>query len=761
QIDSELLSLFLGGCEEAISKLEHGLIELEEKPGQPDVLGEVRGVIHTLKGECGVIPFPEAQAIFHEAENQIDKCTIAGLPLPIDRLLASLDWFKSYTELLAENPSAPVPPHEEVLATLKASAADIAQKSADAEPEAIEETQEDFRINFPEEVMIDPTLPEFVVEARGHLEDAEAALLEFEDTPGDLELINRIFRTFHTIKGVAGFMNMVAMVNLAHSTEALLDEFRKENLACTEHHTTLIFSCCDAMSSMLDYLTGGDAPWNGHIEFLVHCTTVAATGASQDEFLSKENLRLALAAENCERAGEAAEASPESADHESQGQGTAGATSASASPLPATAVAQASKPAASSDSPANGGEGTKKVQAKKKYKLENTVKVGTVRLDSLVDMVGELVIAQQMVSQDEDVTAIKSQRLTRNLTQVAKITRDLQASAMSLRMVTMKSTFQKMSRLVRDVAQKSGKVVHFSTAGDDTELDRTVVEEISDPLVHLIRNSIDHGLETPEDRIADGKAAKGNVELRAYHQGGSIVIEIRDDGRGLNKSRIFKKAVERGILSADAKQEDLSENDLNKLIFQPGFSTAETVTDISGRGVGMDVVRRNIEKMRGKIDIASVEGQGTSIFLRLPLTLAIIDGMIVRVGSRRYVIPTLSIEMSFRPNLDNMHALLRDGEMVDIRGMMLPVHRLKNIFKLDDGTEELEDGIMILLEDNGERINLFVDEIIGQQQVVIKNLGKALPQTPCISGGAILGDGRVALILDIDALLSEVAQPIS
>ncbi len=744
-IDDELLQLFLGGCEEALSKIEGGLIELGENPGRTEVWAEVRGVIHTLKGECGVIPLAEAQEVFHEAENLLDTCSTQDIPIPIDNLLVALDWFKSYTEQLASDQSTQPPPHAEVMEKLR-------MTSSCVDAEAAESVDEGETITFPDDVMNDPTLPEFVVEARGHLEDAEAALLDVESHPEDLEIINRIFRTFHTIKGVAGFMNMTAMVELAHSTEALLDEFRKSNLTCSEEHTTLIFSCCDAMSSMLDFLTGGEAPRTSLIRKLVESTSLAARGEPWDGGSSQAApapVATPEAAAPQSAPAPAPEASAESAAEPSAPQPAPAASEAK--PAPAETPKDTIKPPAA---PAKTG-----LPAKKKYRLDNTVKVGTTRLDALVDMVGELVIAQAGLTQDPNLASVRTPRLQRNLTQVGKITRDLQESAMSLRMVTLKSTFQKMSRLVRDVAQKSGKSVSFSTLGDDTELDRTVVEEISDPLVHLIRNSIDHGLETPDERVEAGKPTKGSVELRAYHQGGSIVIEIRDDGRAASKQKIFKKALERGILPPETKLEEMPENEVHKLIFQPGFSTAEQVTDISGRGVGMDVVRRNIEKMRGKIDISSTEGEGTSIYLRLPLTLAIIDGMIVRCGGSRYVLPTLAIEMSFRPNPDQIHPLLTEGEMVDVRGMMLPVHRLKNIFNLDEGTDDLEEGILILLEDNGARINLFVDEIIGQQQVVIKNLGKALPAIPCISGGAILGDGRVALILDIDALLLEVGQP--
>jgi len=286
---------------------------------------------------------------------------------------------------------------------------------------------------------------------------------------------------------------------------------------------------------------------------------------------------------------------------------------------------------------------------------DQSVRIDTAKLDALVDMVGELVIAHQMVMQDPALEGVGDQRTQRNMAHVVKIIRDLQEVAMALRMVTLKSTFQKMARLVRDVSGKAGKKITFHIEGEDTELDRTVVEEIADPLVHMIRNACDHGIEPASDRIKASKEPVGNLTLRAYHQGGSIVVEVADDGRGLSREKIVKKALERGLIPADRDPATISDHDIHNMIFAPGFSTADKVTDISGRGVGMDVVRRNIEALRGKVEIHSTPGKGSTFVMRLPLTMAIIDGMIIRVGDQRYVLPTLAIEQSFRPTPDQLH----------------------------------------------------------------------------------------------------------
>jgi two-component system chemotaxis sensor kinase CheA len=301
------------------------------------------------------------------------------------------------------------------------------------------------------------------------------------------------------------------------------------------------------------------------------------------------------------------------------------------------------------------------------------VKLDTAKLDSLVDLVGELVIAQSMVVQNPDVQNINSLQLARNLRQLSRITTDLQRNAMSLRMVPIRGLFNKMSRLVRDLATQQQKQMQLVFDGEETELDRNIVEKLGDPLIHMIRNSVDHGIESPADRIAQGKSPQGSIRLSASHQRGGIVIRITDDGKGLNRDRILAKALERGLVKADA---ELSESEIFSLIFLPGFSTAETVTDLSGRGVGMDVVRRNIENLRGKIEIQSVLGQGTTFTILLPLTLAIIDGMLVGVGTDRYIIPTLSIRESFRPRPGMVTLIQGRGEVVSVRGRQTPLLRL-------------------------------------------------------------------------------------
>ena len=374
----------------------------------------------------------------------------------------------------------------------------------------------------------------------------------------------------------------------------------------------------------------------------------------------------------------------------------------------------------------------------------------TLKLDSLVDLVGEMVIAQSLVVQNRDLTTLQSEQLTRDLAQLGRITKDLQRTAMSLRMVPIGATFSKMNRLVRDIAAKVGKQVDLVTEGEDTELDRTIVDEISDPLIHMIRNSVDHGIEKPEMRIKRGKPATGTVSLKAFHQGGNIVIEIKDDGNGLDRDRILAKGVERGLVKAG---EILPDNQIFNLILEAGFSTAEKVTDLSGRGVGMDVVRQNIEKLRGKLEISSAAGQGTTFSIHLPLTLAIIDGLLVGVGTHRYILPTLLVRESFRPAAQMISTVHGRGEMINVRGRLCPLLRLYAHLGLEPVSTLATESIVVVVESGNEARCVLVDKLIGKQEVVIKSLGEAFRQNRCVAGAAILGDGGVGLILDPQTLV--------
>jgi len=553
-------------------------------------------------------------------------------------------------------------------------------------------------------------LGEFYGESVEHLQQIEAALLALEQAPGNPEALNSIFRSFHTIKGNAGFLGLVPMHTLAHEVESLLDLARNGKLALTSAIITEILRSRDALQGLTTQV-------GSSIE----------TGRQPTEIIPVGRIILAV-----RRLAGAQPAAP------------APAPSAPAAPVPAPAV-KLQAPQAPAHEEAHGQAASAPAQGN-----NATVRVNTDKLDSLMDVVGELVIVQSQLLETARSHAEASQ-LQRNVAQLSRITKELQHTAMSLRMIPIKPTFQKMERLARDLARDFGKKVHFETSGEETELDRTVVEEIADPLVHMVRNALDHGLEGTEERARIGKPETGSLRLKAYHQGSNLVIELQDDGRGIDPDRILRKAVEKGLVAPNAS---LVREQILDLIFAPGFSTAEKVTSVSGRGVGMDVVKRNIEKLRGKIEITSEVGRGSTFKVKLPLTMAIIDGLIVRVGDDRFILPSTSVQMALKPSRESISTIHGKGEVLDLRGKLVPIHRLHRRFGIEGRSESPWDGILVIMEVSGKVSALLVDEMVSKQEVVIKNLGGFMQGLPGIAGGAILGDGNIALILDPGTLLS-------
>jgi two-component system chemotaxis sensor kinase CheA len=381
---------------------------------------------------------------------------------------------------------------------------------------------------------------------------------------------------------------------------------------------------------------------------------------------------------------------------------------------------------------------------------ESSIRVSVAKVDNLVNLVGELVITQAMLAETvSNMDAVLHERLVNGLGQLERNTRDLQESVMSVRMIPISLVFSRFQRVVRDSAVKLNKKVQLKIIGEGTELDKGLIEKISDPLTHLVRNSLDHGIESPDERIAKGKDPQGTITLRAAHQGGSIVIEVSDDGAGLNRERILAKAREKGMPVNDS----MSDADVWQIIFAPGFSTAAVVTDVSGRGVGMDVVKKNMESIGGRIEIDSSLGQGTSMIIRLPLTLAILDGLSIAVGDQIYIVPLGFISESLQPDPGDIKEISGQGEVVHVRGEYLPLIALHKMFGIHPKITNPAEGILVLLEAEGKKVALFVDELVGQHQVVIKSLETNYRKVPGVSGATIMGDGRVAMIIDVGALV--------
>lgn len=558
----------------------------------------------------------------------------------------------------------------------------------------------------PEALDDDPELvQEFVSEAHEYLTAAEHALLVLEATPDDRPAVDTIFRAFHTVKGVAAVLGFTKVAELAHRAESLLIPIREGKARFGMAYANLSLRAVDMTRA------------------LVERAATAPSGAAPAVPEGYAALMTALDGP----VGEASSPEP-------------------SGPRDAAPPAEAESVATPSPSPeASAGSSA----------TETWVRVRTDRLDQLMDIVGELVIAQAMLSSDPALTGEHGRELGRKVGLAGKTVRELHDLSLALRMVPMRGTFQKMARVVRDTARRVRRQIEFSTEGEETEIDRKLVDALADPLVHMVRNAVDHGIESPEERLRAGKPPNGGVRLKAYHAGGNVMVELSDDGRGLDKDKLVARAIEKGLVDPSAT---LSEQEAFQLIFEPGFSTAKAVTDVSGRGVGMDVVRRAIESLSGRVDISSTLGRGTTFVVRIPLTLAITDGMLVRVGTERYIVPTANIRITVRPEAANLKTVSGRGELVVLRGEPIPMFRLGRVFGVPDAIEDPTRGLVVIVGEEHASSALLVDDLLGKQQVVTKSLGDFIGKVPGVSGGAILGDGRVGLIVDPDALVALARQ---
>ncbi len=573
----------------------------------------------------------------------------------------------------------------------------------------------------------------FLQECNDLLDNLEPVVVGFAEhtrdgpfTPGEAHLpaLQEIFRLFHSIKGNAAYLDFDAISTTSHAAENLLDRFRKGRMDVQGGHIDLLCQTCDFLRQSLERVEADRSD-----------QAMAQAGAQLTEQLHA----VLEAAETPARQPAAPAAAPESPP--------AVAPEAAPETVPESIAA----PVASARSATT----VRKAQ---------DLRVDLGKIDSLVNLVSELVIAKNMLLHSPDLRGLELEHFGRSADHMGKVIRELQEVAMAMRMVPVTGLFQRMNRLVLDLARKSGKKVEFVIHGSETEVDKTVIEKVTDPLVHLIRNAMDHGMEPPDAREAAGKPSCGTVRLSAGHAEGEVVIRLEDDGRGLNRERILAKALERGLLPASVGDgAGLSDREVAALIFEPGFSTAEQVTDLSGRGVGMDVVRQNIEQINGRIEIDSQPGQGTRITLRIPLTMAIMDGMLIRVGQLRYILPLLSVRESFRVQAGSVTLTPDNREMVRVRDRLFPILRLYRLHAIAPDSEALEAGILIVLESRGRHACLFVDEILGPQQTVVQGLSDYLVRAALtdrrkqsVSGCTIMGDGEICLILDPEQLLQSL-----
>ena len=625
----------------------------------------------------------------------------------------------------------------------------------------------------------------FFEESAELLGEMERLLLELDVGAPSKDDLNAIFRTAHSIKGGAGTFGFTEITETTHILESLLDKLRTDKLKLRSEMVDVFLKAVDVLKMQLagrQYQSEVDAravtdickrlndlaeakpdaasapvkpapvqaapPTQAPIAAapVAAATPMTAGAAANGAALvdpNPENLYAILI-------GTASTASSVAASNEGYGFFTdtpaegQGAAEAAVAPVPAAGTIKtlAELPP----------EALPKRRASDRESETTSIRVGVEKVDQLINLVGELVITQAMLAQAASrVDHVLFESLLAGVGQLERNTRDLQESVMSIRMMPISFVFSRFPRVVRDLAGKLNKQVELKTVGEGTELDKGLIEKIADPLNHLVRNSLDHAIEAPEIRVAAGKDPTGTITLRAFHQGGNIMVEVADDGAGLNRDKILAKARERGMNVNDA----MSDQEVWALIFEPGFSTAAVVTDVSGRGVGMDVVRRNVRNMGGRVEIQSQLGKGTCISIRLPLTLAILDGMSVAVGNQVFIVPLSCIIESMQPAKADIKAISGQGRVVHVRGEYLPVVALHERFNIKPnvGDGEMERGILVILEAEGMKTALFVDELVGQHQVVIKSLETNYRRAPGISGATIMGDGKVALILDVAALV--------
>ena len=596
---------------------------------------------------------------------------------------------------------------------------------------------------------------DFLVEAREHLSKIEGQMLELERDPSDMEVIHAVFRAFHTIKGVAGFLDFTAVQELSHEVETLLDLARNDKLAVDSSVVDIVLESGDCLlmdlSTIEASLSGGGALGScDHRALIEKIRQRAASGNSPVKAEPAAVLQpapgVALGALPLAAHGEELPDSPAPASSvdvpEAGMESIAPAAHEAVAPVPPLhAPPSLEPPVLHAPAPMRENE--------KRLPETASVRVETAKLDHLMDMVGEMVIAQSLIRHNQVVASATDSRLMGDLSQLARVTAEVQRATMSMRMVPVGPLFQRIERAVRDLSRKAGKLVVVETSGTETGIDKTVAEELSDPLLHMVRNSVDHGIELPEQRVAAGKTPEARIHLSARHQGGQVIIEIIDDGRGLDCEKIRRKAEEQQLISPGAQ---LTEPEIHQLIFAPGFSTADQISDVSGRGVGMDVVRRNVEKLHGRIETLSKWGEGTTFQLKLPLTLAIIEGLVVEAGSDRYIIPLSAVWEIFRPAADTVFTVEGRDEMVLVRGKLMPVVRLQQRLDLGGPATELGKGLMVVVESENRRFCLLVDDLRGKQEVVIKSLGETFKDVTALSGCAVLDDGKMGLILDIDGV---------
>ncbi|MDO6994348.1 chemotaxis protein CheA [Brachyspira innocens] len=702
----EFISIFLSEAKEIVEGLENDLVLLEDNKSDEDLLNKIFRSAHTLKSSAGTVGFTTMSELNHVAENLLEKVRSGKLdvtPQMITVLLEFLDTVKLMLQNIVDGKSETdgVTNIDSLKAKIKAIADGNDPAAAAPAPKPAEAPK---------------------------AEEKPAETPKSEEKPSETSSGSGGSNSFHIDMGFKAtiFDNGIDPLMFLNDLRAIgtISNLKIE---------------CNNLPTILNL----EDPYVCYTQFSLDFDTNAPDEQVQNIFLfviDDNDINIVNTKADIKDDDEAkpAEAAPAKTQE---------------SPKAEEAPKTEAKPAetANNNAPANNNQPAAAVHKAAKVQAPSTVRVDTRKLDSLMNLIGELVIAQSRIMQLTQSLDIDN-GLKEAVSSMDRTSRQIQEEVMNIRMMPIGPIFNQFHRYVRDLNLELNKEVKLVLKGETTEIDKNMLEQLSDPLKHMIRNSMDHGIEkTKEERIARGKPEYGTITMSAAHQEGHVVIEVSDDGNGLNKEKIFKKAVERGILSKDGKYSDI---EIYRTIFAPGVSTADKITDISGRGVGMDVVRANVEKMKGKIEIKSVEGKGSTFIVKLPLTLAIIEGITFALGAQIYIMPLISIIEQIKVKNEQVKPFEGKGEMIKIREEYLPLIRLHKVFEIDTQVENIEDGIVVVVEAGYRRCAIFVDELLDQQQVVIKSLDSAFDKHAGIAGGTILGDGRIALIIDIQGLVN-------
>lgn len=740
----EIIQEFSQESRDMIEQLEPTIIELGQSTDN-ETINAVFRLFHSMKGSAGFLEFNNITGVAHAAESLLDMVRsdkMVLLPEHVTLLCESCDFMKDALDcvdecfndeqmeeesktMAAKFHTAMEQPAPQTEQPGEVSAAEPVEPAAATEAyETTTDEADEFKLEITAEMV-----ERFVQEGDELLEASEQGLLAWEKEPDSPDYLPAIFRSIHSFKGNSGFFGYANLEKLSHQLENVLDFIKSGGSFATKAPFETLLQAVDGLREGMNALSTSGSDVIEELDLYIEALKALPAPRLGEVLVEKgivdqPTVNEALQQQKKPLGDLLVEMGKTSTDEVEKALSSQGELK---------------------EAP--------KVKAKPKAKpiKKQDIRVDLEKLDSLINLIGELVIAENMLIHNPDLDGLELESFNKAAQQMGKLVRELQEMAMIIRMIPVSGLFRRMIRLVHDLSVKSGKKVDLQLSGESTEVDKTVIETITDPLVHILRNSMDHGLEPPEERIAAGKNETGTIRLNACHEEGEVWITLEDDGRGLNKDKILAKAIKNGLVDGDGS--DLSDKVIYNMIFQPGFSTAEKITDISGRGVGMDVVKQNLEKIKGKVDVNSVPGKGTTIKLRIPLTLAIIDGMLVRVGDVKCIVPILSIKEAFRPQPDAITVTPDAEELVRVRENFFPVVRLHQLLDAEPDNTGLAEGILIVLEYQERSVCLLVDEIMGQQQTVIKGLSEYIGNVRGCSGCTILGNGEVSLILDVGNLV--------